>query len=362
MREATLMLGYSTKRPLVATVARIVDGILRVFVRHRLARQPVAPSRILVSKIDHLGDLALLARVMHNLHRLFPSARVDLLVGSWGRDLAECMPEVDGIIVYDSFFHNRQRRFPSKIFRDADSFRTALKEIRNNRYEMGIEMRAGMVTGIPLMRLGGIKHIVGFASGGFGPLLDVTVPWRPVNEIEKFLSVFHALGFGDASVENPRWNIPEENRKKASHLLDRKHPVILHPGSGRSEGWPIDSWNTLAKLLSSAGYSVYVTGISGEYPLGEEVIAGVDSAVNLCGSMDIKTFLAAVGKTELLIGLDSFSTHVSISSGVPTVMIARESSSEEFLPSGDYLIFPPNVAPGVIIDRLTEKGFLPSKD
>jgi heptosyltransferase-3 len=352
VRKAGLIFGYSTRRRRFAAAAWLADAVLRMFVEPGKRAVPSGARRVLVSKIDHLGDLVLLARVMPHIRSLFPAARIDLLIGSWCRELAECIPGVNGIIAYDSLFHNRSLPFPSSVLADARSFRAALREIRKNRYDIGIEMRAGMVNGIPLMRLGGVGCIVGFATGGFGTLLDVTIPWRPVNEIDKYVDLLSALGVEGMRPGRLELEIPEENRREAGNLVTKKNAAILHPGCGRKEGWPTASWNALANRLFDAGWNIYITGTAKEYRLGEQVAAGIADAANLCGAMSTKTFLAVVPKAGLFVGLDSFPTHVSVACGVPTVLLFNPDTSEEFLPVGDFRFFPFGATPEEIMASL----------
>ncbi len=334
MRKANLIYGYATKERRYAATACAVDTVLRLFVRKRT--YPPDVRRVLVSKIDHLGDMILLAWVMPLVRNTFPDAGIDLLAGSWSEKLVECIPSVDRVILYDSFFHNRSSNPVLRITRDLRSFRSAVNIIRKGKYQVGLEMRAGMVNGIPLMRCGGVEYIVGYASGGFGPLLDRIVPWEPAHEVGKFMKILEQAGLPAAHKPKFSFRISENSLAEAKNLIGTGRTVVLHPGGGRGCLWPASSWKKLAQHLHHGGWSIILTGSGQERAFAEDIIAGLP-ALNLCGKLPIMTFAGVLKQVHLVIGLDSFATHLSSSLNTPTAVIFRPDSSEEFLPYGSHV-------------------------
>src|SRR5262249_33227012 len=48
--------------------------------------------KVLVVRLDHLGDVLLTVTAIRRLHELFPEAEITALVGSWARPLLEAEP------------------------------------------------------------------------------------------------------------------------------------------------------------------------------------------------------------------------------------------------------------------------------
>ena len=72
-----------------------------LFYRKRLSKD-FAPERILVIKLDHLGDVLLATPVFSNLRRMYPDAELHALTGTWSRVVLEKHPDVNNVVEYDS--------------------------------------------------------------------------------------------------------------------------------------------------------------------------------------------------------------------------------------------------------------------
>ena len=60
------------------------------------------PKRILVVKLDHLGDVILATPVFSNLRQAYPNAELHALTGTWSRVILERHPDVSTIFDYNS--------------------------------------------------------------------------------------------------------------------------------------------------------------------------------------------------------------------------------------------------------------------
>ena len=62
---------------------------------HKKLPQPFNIKKILVVKLDHIGDVLLATPVITNLRLHYPHAHIALLVGSWSKQVVECSPHLD---------------------------------------------------------------------------------------------------------------------------------------------------------------------------------------------------------------------------------------------------------------------------
>ena len=67
-------------------------------------------SRILVLKLDHLGDFLLAVPALSKLHARFPGAEIDLLVGPWNEHLARRLPFIHQVFTYACLARNRKAK------------------------------------------------------------------------------------------------------------------------------------------------------------------------------------------------------------------------------------------------------------
>jgi hypothetical protein len=58
--------------------------------------------RVLVIKLDHLGDVITALPVFPALREAMPDAWIEVLVGPWARELMENEPSIDGVLTYES--------------------------------------------------------------------------------------------------------------------------------------------------------------------------------------------------------------------------------------------------------------------
>src|SRR5687767_4561781 len=73
-----------------ALVTEVVD-LLGIFRRRR-------PPKLLVVKLDHVGDVVTATPVFRALRAAFPGATLHALVGPWARDLLAPSPFLDKVI------------------------------------------------------------------------------------------------------------------------------------------------------------------------------------------------------------------------------------------------------------------------
>ncbi|MBC8228349.1 hypothetical protein H8E77_02225, partial [bacterium] len=123
----------------------------RLFYRKRLP-SPSDIKRILIVKLDHIGDVLLATPTITNLRLHYPHAHITLLVGSWSKQVIECNPHLDEILCYDSPFFRRSNR--GATLKDAMQM---LQRLKSERYDLIVELRGDFLT-LALAMLKGGKY------------------------------------------------------------------------------------------------------------------------------------------------------------------------------------------------------------
>ena len=101
------------------------------------------PQRILVIKLDHLGDVLLATPVFSNLRCAYPSAKIHVLAGEWGEVGLRSHPDVDKILRYNARFFCR----PGKPKPRYEVF-TVLSQLRQQKYDLIIDLRGDWLTAL----------------------------------------------------------------------------------------------------------------------------------------------------------------------------------------------------------------------
>jgi len=169
-----------TVPPTTAEVTYIGDINVRGF-----KQTPI--KRLIVFKLDHIGDMIIGMRAMRMLREGFPDAHVTLVCASWNRTWAESLKWFDRIVTFDFF---------STLNRDWNVTKEALNDLYRGietlpleTYDLGIDLRHDPDTRPCLYRVR-TTYRVGFEAPpepGM-PYLDLVLPSTEGMAIEEDLS------------------------------------------------------------------------------------------------------------------------------------------------------------------------------
>jgi ADP-heptose:LPS heptosyltransferase len=132
---------------------------------------PAGSRRILVLKLDHLGDFIIGVPAMRTLRALFADDHITLICGSWNLAAARDAGLADEVVAYDYFDDHGWRGRPHQ---DIAVFDAAVKD----GFDLAVDLRVDEDTRDLLMRVEAtIKCGIG-ARVRF-PFLDVVMPQQP---------------------------------------------------------------------------------------------------------------------------------------------------------------------------------------
>ncbi len=86
-------------------LVRAADAALAVAAvprRLRSRRERPDPRRILLLRLERIGDLLMALEAIRDVRTLAPAAKIDLVVGSWNADIARAIPSVDSVETLDA--------------------------------------------------------------------------------------------------------------------------------------------------------------------------------------------------------------------------------------------------------------------
>src|SRR4051794_7241616 len=76
--------------------------------RFRSRRPPASPARILLLRLERIGDLVMALPAIAGVRAQAPDAVIDLVVGSWNRDLAGAIAGVSSVRTLDARWLGRE--------------------------------------------------------------------------------------------------------------------------------------------------------------------------------------------------------------------------------------------------------------
>ena len=286
-----------------------VGAIRRAFT----ASRPEAPGRILFLRLERIGDLLMTLPALAELRTLAPDATIDLVVGSWNADLAATVSSVDRIETLDARWLARGR--------DGHALPGLLKRARGwarYRYDLASNFEPAVRSNL-LLAVTGARRLVGFASGGGGPLLDLALPYDPREHTtdNAVRLVRAALGGPTAATARPHLRIPEPDREEAARLLSRLSPgprIAIHVSAGRAvKQWPEARFAQVAsRLIADRGASIVLTGATEDRAQVDQVRLDLpaDRVIDLSGAASLTRLAALLERVSLIVTGDPGPMHL----------------------------------------------------
>lgn len=322
----------------------LADVVLRALsLPERAFRRPPpgVTQRILVFRLERVGDLLMARPGLRLLRERFADARIDLVVGSWNRPLAALFPEVDAVHTLDLPWAARGDRCSS-----ASEILSRLREWRQTGYDLAVNFE-GDIRSHLLLRASGARRRAGFAQAGGGPLLDTVAPYDAGRHSAWNTLNLAALVCGsdptDAALVVPRLVPPPEAQACVTSLLERARPadrlIGVHPSAGRRiKQWPPEALAAVATTLARAERAaVVVTGTPADRPIADAFLSALGPGipvVDLTGRLDLVQLAAALQRLDLFLGCDSGPMHLAAAVGTPVVAVFGPSDPARWGPLG----------------------------
>jgi ADP-heptose:LPS heptosyltransferase len=305
-------------------------------------RRPRAP-RILVVKLDHVGDVILATPAIRAIHDAHPQEPVDVLIARGSSVALEGNRSIDRILHYDSTRYRRSREHSPG---EPGALRV-IRDVAGGRYSTIVELRGDWWTLLlPILtratrrvdrgsvRLG--EWVAGRASRA-----------RPIlHEVETNLEIVRPI-VGDRVPARPALEIfPVELarqsmvRKLAAIGVDWDSPIVcIHPGAAwRPRAWRPERFAAVADWIQDHYHAqVLFVGSADERDIEAAVRASATGrrAFWLAGGLTWQELTALLERARLHIGNDSGPAHVAAALGIPSVVLFGPQEPNRFRPWSD---------------------------
>jgi ADP-heptose:LPS heptosyltransferase len=305
------------------------------------------PRRILVVKLDAIGDLVLATPFLRELKGSFPAAKISLVVTPAAAPLVELCPYIDKVIKYDPFGSNREDR-------EFNALRARLFALKLSfaRYELAVLPRWDfdfshayyLLCGSGARRVAGFKRTFAAVKDSWLARAErrsaiILRGDTPEHEVWRNLRLVEALGATIKSDELETW-LSTDDRRHASEWLGNlaftsSGPTIAF-GIGASIArrcWPEERFAQVARYLAREfDARVILLGHGSDDKRRADAILerteslSVTSAV---GQLSLRETVALLEHCRLFIGNDSGPMHLAAAVAVPIVEICGLAADED---------------------------------
>jgi lipopolysaccharide heptosyltransferase II len=305
--------------------------IASLFWPRRKQRNPPEHLRLLLMRVDGIGDLAMSSAIFPSIRRAFPHAKVDLLTSDSAKPLAEMFGAAGWI--------DTVRSLPLMSTGLAPYFRLA-REFRRDGYDAAVDLRGDM-RNVIMMWLAGIPRRLGLPGTGFNYLLSEQVDLPdPHHQAEEAAALARRLGVDQIdqwpSIPLQPADLEAADRWMREHQLRRDQPICaMHVGAFfPSKIWPLDRFIAVAQRLGRTITAQFLlVGSERETELAREFMAQVShKTVSAVGATSLPLTAALLARSSVFIGNDSGPAHVAAGVGCPVVVIFGRGDPQMYRP------------------------------
>ncbi|MBX6330979.1 MAG: glycosyltransferase family 9 protein [Gemmatimonadaceae bacterium] len=304
-----------------------------------------APRRVLLIQLRRLGDVVLSTALLDDLHRAFPEAAVDMLVGAAAAPLLAGHPHLHERIVLDPdrsvamWGEIRARRY-DWVIDVQGSLRTALiARFSGARVRVGWRIRAWRLFYTHAHPRGGPREYVARERQRLLELVGV-VPGTPCPRI--YLSADERLrGERDARAAGA-----SPHAARVGFLLSTREPA---------KDWDADRFGTVAAALARDGVTPIVFRTPGDEARVDQVRARTSRAI-IMPPLDLRRFLGVLATCQVFVSGDTGPAHMADALGVPRVTVFGPTPPESWTPG-----LPTTIAvlgPGARVVRMRDRARL----
>ena len=294
------------------------------------------PKRILIVKLDHIGDVLLATPVLTNLRLAYPNTELHALTGTWSRVILENHPDVDKVLEYNSPMFCRHAQ-PTSV---KDTFQL-YRHLRKQKYDLLVELRGDWRIGLfSLLRV--TPKRISRAALQIANRLGF-LQFSGTHETIRNLDVLKHVGIPTPQ-QNTTFSVPKEDEKWASNFIEdqqikREHPLIaIHPGSPIIlKRWHPERYAELADwLIDQKNAQIIFVGVKDEIPVIDHIQDMMQGeSINIAGETTITQLASILQRCPVFIGNDSGPMHLAAAVGTKTIGLYGPGDPTRFGPVGD---------------------------
>jgi len=275
-------------------------------------------NRILIVRIDRLGDVVLTLPMLPELRKCYPDAHIAMLLRTYTGEIVIDNPYLDELIWYD----DKNGLTP---------FGTMVATLKERQFD-------AVIVVYPTIRLAWlvfrarIPVRIGTGYRYYSILFNKRVYEHrkdaKKHEVEYNLRLLQELGCQVNGTPEFHIHISDLQKKEIRGIAETanidlgRSYAIIHPGSGGSaRDWSTRKFGELAERLhSEMNLQVIVTGTDSENEKVNEVVRGANrNAIPLAGKMDLRQFAALIRGAALFVSNSTGPIHVAAAMGTPVI-------------------------------------------
>lgn len=289
--------------------------------------------KILLSRVDNIGDLILALPLVGVIKHYLPGSQVWFLARSYSRAILACMPEIDGFLCWDEITQQSIPKTTGNFLHWNDIANqpivNAVETLKKEQFDVFINVSAHKQPA-ELAKKAKIPRRIGTAHRLYHWWLCNERAWfsrkaSPLHEMQLNAKLLKPLGLPtdfstNELLQHLRLNTPPLAESLQAYVDPQRFNLLLHPGSnGNAREWPIAYYAELIKQLPVEQFNIVITGSAQEQSLVEPLVEGGRPVQNLVGKTSLSELVSLVANVNGLVAASTGPLHLAAVLGIPTL-------------------------------------------
>lgn len=271
------------------------------------SKTKIEPKKILIIKVDQLGDVLFSTLLLPKIKEKYPEAKIDYLINPKSEAVLKNNPHINQVYFWQSLFLSAVPGRRGRLSLSSTSNMSVFKELQENKYDVVINARAYFPSSNWRWHFLGAKALVAFDFSSQSFLADRLVHYDlAANEEENYLRLLEPLGIESKIEARPEFfNLSDGQIEPDLAVFS---PLSFDP----EKSWPLAYWPKLLQLLEAKGYRIILSGLKEHASQLEEIKKEAGSLKSEIMIKDIPSLAGAIKRAALFVGIESFPAHLAI--------------------------------------------------
>jgi ADP-heptose:LPS heptosyltransferase len=290
--------------------------------------------RILIFKLDHLGDLLIATPALRAIRRRFPAAEIRIVVGEWNVALLRGNPSIDRVHVYNSGRFTREPFEPHRFSQLREQLGSWRPDLVIGLRDDWQTLRYSLLSRAARVERGSV-HLMEFFER-----VRKKEEWR--HEVERLWRTLAPLGIEREDDPHLDYFVDEQERRDARAFMAARgisdNFVMLQAGATTPlREWPVERFAVVARhLVELYGVQIVLVGVDRERERSHALATSISDLhpIDITGELGLRPTAALMAEGALYVGSDGGAMHLAAAVGTPTVGLFGPGAYHVFSPVG----------------------------
>ena len=281
----------------------------------------ISKKKVLIIRLSSMGDVIFNIPLANKLKE--NGYEVSWLVGEKGLQVVENNSCVDKV-----FFVPVEKWKKSKnIFKNLTEYLAIIKKLRSEKFDIALDTQM-LMKSIPFTMFCGAKRRIisksarEFSLIGANEFIPKIFDKFNIPVVKAYLKYAECLGLDVSTFDVTLPPSTDEDKNFVAELLKNtdksKKTIVIAPATTWvAKHWNKENWKSLIKKLEG-GYNLVFSGGKNDIKLIEDIRN--NKGLNLAGKTNLAQLIELLRNSDLLISLDSGTTHLGWATQVPKVI------------------------------------------